>query len=160
MPTLQTARGFTLLEALIASALVATAVVACVHLVTMAASQTLSVRRTTAAHLLAQSKLEALRAAEWRYDIDGRRVSSDELNRSPPWSLRDDIDGWVDELDRFGAPVDRGQTPFYRRRWAIEQFTDVDPDTLVVRVCVFALGGLGNLAIADACVCGLRTRKP
>ena len=151
------ARGFALLEALIAALLVATAVVSLTHLVTVALAQSSRTRQTATALTLAQAKLEDLRGLTWQFDPGGNRVSSAELNVSPPSTLLQDLDGWVDRLDRFGAPSAL-EAALYWRRWAIAPVDAADPDTLVLQVCVFTNGQPGT--VAEACVWALRTRKP
>jgi type II secretory pathway pseudopilin PulG len=151
------ARGFALLEALIAALLVATAVVGLTQLVTIALAQSSRTRQTAAALTLAQAKLEDLRGLTWQFDSRGNRVSSAELDISPPSTLSQDLDGWVDRLDPFGAPSGP-DAAFYWRRWAIAPVDTTDPDTLVLQVCVFTNGQ--PVGVADACVWAFRTRKP
>ena len=151
-------RGFALVEALIAALLVATAVVGLTQLVTVGLAQSLRTRQSETALTLAQAKLEELRSLAWLFDAGGGRVSSPQLGTSPPTTLVQDVDGWVETLDRFGAagaPVD---VTHYRRRWAIGLLDAADLDTLVLQVCVFTDGRPG--VIADACVWTVRTRKP
>jgi hypothetical protein len=145
-----------LLEALIAALLVATAVVSLSHLVTVALKQSSRTHLTAAALTLAQAKLEDLRGLTWQFDPGGNRVSSPELDVSPLSTLEHNLDGWVDTLDRFGAPS-APEAALYWRRWAIA-LADADPDTLVLQVCVFTNGQPGSAA--DACAWALRTRKP
>ena len=63
-------------------------------------------------------------------------------------------------LDRFGDPVDEEEAAGFERRWSIVRFSADDPDTLVLQVCVFARDGAAAGLLADACVQGIRTRKP
>lgn len=151
-------RGFSLIEALIASLLVAGAVVGLTHLITAGAAQAFLSRRSSTALTLAQAKLEELRGLTWRFDAAGVRVSSPLLTTSPPRTLLQDHEGHVDRLDRFGAITAVDEAAHYRRRWAIAPLDATDPDTLVLQVCVFAAGSSG--AAADACVWTIRTRKP
>ena len=160
MAALQTARGFSLIEALVASALVATAIIALAHLFAVAAAQTHSIRRATTALVMAQSKLEELRALPWTYDAGGSPVSSGELLASPASALTENVVGWFDELDRFGAPAEERQITQYLRRWAVTPLDGLDADTLVVQVCVFTRGAGTGGDLGDACVYGIRTRKP
>ena len=154
------ARGFALLEALIACALMASALAALVHVATLATTQSLALRRSATALVLAQAKLEELRALSWRYDEAGVPISSPRLGPSPPSTLTNAVDGWVEVLDRFGDPVDEEEAAGFERRWSIVEFSADDPDTLVLQVCVFARDGAVAGVLADACVQGIRTRKP
>ena len=154
------ARGFALLEALISCALMASALAALVHLVTLASTQSLAMRRSATALVLAQAKLEELRALSWRYDEAGAPISSPQLNTSPPSTLTNSTDGWMEVLDRFGDPVDEDEAAGLERRWSVVRFSADDPDTLVLQVCVFARDGAAAGLLSDACVQGTRTRKP
>jgi type II secretory pathway pseudopilin PulG len=153
-------RGFALLEALIACMLMATALAALVHLVSIASTQSLAMRRSALALVLAQAKLEELRALPWRYDVAGVPVSSLLLAASPPSTLTNTIDGWVEVLDRFGELVNQEEAAGFERRWSIARFSVDDPDTLLLQVCVFVRDGAPAALLGDACVQGIRTRKP
>ncbi|HUE90320.1 MAG TPA: hypothetical protein VMO26_29910 [Vicinamibacterales bacterium] len=151
-------RGFALIEALIASLLIAIAVVGFAHLVAVASAQAVMTRQSATALMLAQAKLEELRGLAWRFDADGSRVSRAELATSPPSTLVEDLDGYVERLDRFGSSAPPDDEPHYRRRWAIAPLSALDPDTLVLQVCVYSTGRAGGAP--EACVWALRTRKP
>jgi type II secretory pathway pseudopilin PulG len=152
-------RGFSLVEALIASLLIATAVVGLAQLVALAARQSLASRQAASALSIAQAKLEQLRRAAWTYDAAGGRVSSGVLSVSPLQSLREDADGYVDFLDVFGQVVAPPvAVAHFARRWAIAPLAPVDVDTLLLQVCVFA--GPPFDGTPAACVAGIRTRQP
>jgi type II secretory pathway pseudopilin PulG len=154
---LRSARGFTLIEALIATLLVATAVAGLSHLVTVGLTQSLRTQQSTGALLLAQAKLEELRSLTWRFNIDGTRASSAALAASPPDTLSQNIAGWVERLDRFGVPGAPDALTHYWRRWAITPIDAADPDTLLLQVCVItSVAG----AAADGCTWTARTRQP
>ena len=154
------ARGFALLEALIACMLMATAVAALVHLVMLATTQSLAMRRSATAVVLAQAKLEELRGLLWGYDEAGVPIGSPQLDTSPPSTLTNSIDGWMEVFDRFGDPVDEEEAAGFERRWSIGRFNAADPDTLVLQVCVFVRDGAPAGVLADACVQAIRTRQP
>ncbi len=155
---LSTSRGFLLLEALIAALLVAIAVVGLSHLITVGAAQAFRTRESSTTLTLAQAKLEELRGLPWNFGISGQRVSSPALATSPPLTLLQDHDPYVERLDRFGAPSGRDDVPHYKRRWAVGPLDSGDPDTVVLQVCVFSTGRPGPAA--EACVWTIRTRKP
>ena len=150
-------RGFSFVEAMVASLLVGVALVALAQLVTLSGVQTGSSRHAAQALTVAQAKLEELRTRAWHFRPDGVRVSSGELAPSPPSSLTDDADGFFATLDRFGEPTTG--SPHYRLRWAVSAFDPSDPDTLVLKVCAFSPGRVAPSAAADACVWTIRTRK-
>lgn len=160
MLSLTGCRGFTLVEALVAALIASTGLAGLAQLAAVATRQATAARRTATALALAQSQLEYLRAEAWTYDAAGAPVSSSVLSVSPASALTTDAPGFFDELDRFGAVVADGASAHYRRRWAVSAFEPGDPDTLLLRVCVFARGHDAGNARAEACVWGIRTRKP
>jgi prepilin-type N-terminal cleavage/methylation domain-containing protein len=157
-------RGFSLIEVLVASLVVSSALVGFAHLIALGTKQTSSVQASVSALSLAQSKLEDLRALTWAFDGSGTRVSSPDLAVSPADSLFVDFPGHVDATDRFGQPVSTSDiaSAAYRRRWAVWQLDPTNEDTLVLQVCVFGTGAssAARRLVPDACVSTIRTRKP
>jgi prepilin-type N-terminal cleavage/methylation domain-containing protein len=133
--------GFTLVEALVAIALIATAAAALAQLVALGTRQSANNRDALMALVAAQSKLEALRSMTWSYT-----VASTNLTPSPVGSLFNDTPGHVD----YPAP--------FARRWAVTRRDPADTDVVVIDVCVFAPGRRG--AAPEACVSTIRTRRP
>jgi hypothetical protein len=151
--------GFSLVEALIASFLIASAVVGLAHLVALAARQSLASRQAASALTIAQAKLEELRRAVWSYEASGGRVSSAMLSPSPPRSLHEDADGYVDFVDVSGNVVAPSiELPQFARRWAVAPLDAANIDTLLLQVCVF--NGPPFDGRPTACVAGIRTRQP
>lgn len=163
-PRDRSASGFSLLEVLIASALLASALVGLAHLAALGVRQTQRASTDVSALALAQSKLEALKSVPWTYDAGGAPVSDPALSASPPGALTADSVGYFDLLDRFGRSVPSADGPsvVYRRRWAVAPVDPLSADTLALRVCVWARGGAVADAHSqpDACVSTARTRKP
>jgi prepilin-type N-terminal cleavage/methylation domain-containing protein len=155
MTSQATERGFTLIEALIASAIFAAVVIGLAQLLTIALTQSARARDVLIALTLAQSKLEYLRSLAWEFDVNGARVSSGELATTPLDSHSSDEPPYVETLDRFGAPVADDSLPFFTRRWSIAA-DEADPDTLLFRVCVFS----ARAQESPACVWTARTRRP
>jgi hypothetical protein len=151
--------GFSVLESLIAAALVASALVALVRVATLGAYQAHATHHATAAILLAQAKLEQLRALPWTYDASGGPVSSPQLALSPPRTLVEDVSGWFEALNRFGAVRADGEAVHYRRRWRVTAVTGMDAHTLTLQVCVGARA-TGLEGMPEACVSAIRTRTP
>ena len=85
--------GFTLIEVLVATTLVCTAVAGLAQLGLLAMAQSLSVQRQTAAFWLAQSKLEELRARPWTFDSSGLALSDPALSLSPSDALMSETGG-------------------------------------------------------------------
>lgn len=156
MPAFRPAHGFSLIEALIASALLAGAIATLAQLVMRSAEQTMRAEHATVAAVLAQAKLEELRALTFRFDANGVRVEDPALAPSAADSLSADSPPHVEALDRFGQTVAPDEVPVYIRRWSIAA-APLDPDTLVLAACVLPAG---VLRLTDACVWGLRVRRP
>ena len=133
--------GFTLVEVLVATLIIASAGAAIACLVALGARQTVSAREAFQALLTAQSKLEELRAITWNYRVPGSSIAT-----SPPGSLFADTPGFVD------------RTPLFVTRWAVVPRDPADADVVVIHVCVFdAARPAGR---PEACVSTIRTRRP
>jgi type II secretory pathway pseudopilin PulG len=133
--------GFTLVEALVATALIATAAVTLAHLLALGVRQSATHRTALEALVAARSKLEALRSLTWSYS-----VAATDLAVSPAGSLFNDTPGHVD----YPGP--------FVRRWAVTRRDPADADVVVIDVCVFAAARRG--AAPEACVSSIRTRRP
>lgn len=147
-------RGFSLLEALIATGILAVSLVSLADLFGLAIRSNLAARSTTTATVLAQQKLEELRALSWTA-----------LSPSPPSALQDNTPGFVDHVDQFGETrgggADRSADAIYTRRWAIEPLPST-PDTLVIQVRVMrnAVRGAAVRLPEEARLTTARTKKP
>ena len=133
------ARGFTLVETLVAIALVASAAVALAQLVALGRRQTSAGRDTLQSAIAAQGKLEELRAITWSHTVPGSDVPL-----SPPNSLTSDVPGFSDWTGPF------------LRRWGVVRREPLDADVVVMTVCVF--GGQG--VPPGACVVSARAKQP
>lgn len=151
------AAGFSLIEAVVATALVVSAIAALVALGAVASRQHLAARQLVTALALAQSVLDDLRAEPWTYAPDGSRVSSARLVSSPAGSLVADAPGYHDRVDRFGAVVTSGA--LFVRRWAVTPWQPSDPDVLLLQACVFRFE-VPPPPRAEACVWTVRGRRP
>jgi hypothetical protein len=140
-PSLNTVRGFTLIEAVVAATLIATALVALAHLVAVGTRQAARNRHDLAALVAAQGKLEQLRAVIWRF-TDPR----DGLTPSPPRSLLEDAAGFVDAAGT------------YVLRWAMLPIDVADANTLVLQACAYVARAPDQPPAA--CVATIRTREP
>jgi len=156
-------RGFTLIEVLVASALVVSVIGGLAQLAAKGVAQSHAARTSGGALALAQGKLEELRAAPWAYDAGGGPVSDPALAESPADTLLADRDGWCDAADEFGRQVATADVrgAAYRRRWFIARFDAANPDTLVLKVCVQSVASaLAASGRPDACVSSVLARKP
>jgi type II secretory pathway pseudopilin PulG len=152
------AAGFTLVEALVATVLVCTAVAGVAQLGVVAVAQSAAVQRDAVALWLAQSKIEALRSRPWSFDSAGARLSDSALILSSPDALAVDTVGFVEYLDRFGEPVMATAATFHRR-WAIGLVEPSDPDTLRFQACVLTRESSLRGTRPVVCVSTVRTRR-
>lgn len=152
-------RGFSLVETLVATALLATAIASSAHLFAMAIRSNMSAQRSTFAATLAQEKIEQLRALAWGFDEIGLPINDYETNtavnppeptggtglsQSPTDSLSANVDGYVDYLDRDGSSLGGGtEAPAgtrFVRRWSVEPLPTNPNNTLILQVLVFSTG--------------------
>jgi prepilin-type N-terminal cleavage/methylation domain-containing protein len=148
--------GFSLLEVLVATALLASALVSLAQLFAMATKSNIGSRNTTYAAVLAQQKLEELRSLAWGFDQVGLPISDittdttktpedpiggTGLSPSPQTSLGENTTGWVDYIDSFGNKQGTGSAPpqnaIYTRRWMVSPLPTNPNNTLVIQVLVF-----------------------
>ena len=113
------ARGFTLVESVIACALLATALLTIGHLGAMSIARVGDARHRTIATALAVAKIEELRTA------------------SLPAAGGDVVDG-------AGQPAQRGRALAFERRWSV---TPVSPDAQILTVVVDAVPSDAGLQV-------------
>jgi prepilin-type N-terminal cleavage/methylation domain-containing protein len=173
-------RGFSLVEVIVATGILVVALVSLAQLFTIAVRANIASRTTTDATVLAQQKVEELRALTWGFDLQGAPVSDTTtdttvfpeqpgggtgLSPSPASALAKDIAGFVDYIDRFGRKVGGRADPpadvIYTRRWAIDPLP-ASPETLVIQVRVMRNPGQGdvNRLPEEARLTTVKTRKP
>jgi prepilin-type N-terminal cleavage/methylation domain-containing protein len=166
---LHSRRGFSLLEVLMATTIVASALAGLAQLVVMSANANASAKTATLATVLAAQKMEQLRSLAWAFDSFGLPLSDPRLAASPFDSLRTNSAGFCDFLDKNGQSLAEDTTPppgaAYLRRWSIEPLR-ADPDNvLVLQVLVtqrFSRGidrPINRRTPGDARIISIRTRK-
>jgi prepilin-type N-terminal cleavage/methylation domain-containing protein len=159
-----TESGFSLLEVLVATGLLAVAALGVAQLFAFAADANLNSRGQTSTAVLATQKMEQLRSLAWGY-AEGEGVlvgttltdTTTDLTVDPPVtggagkgltaSPSDSLDvtaaGFVDYLDAAGNWVGTGLTPpantLYIRRWSIQPLPTNPNNTLVLQVRVITL---------------------
>jgi prepilin-type N-terminal cleavage/methylation domain-containing protein len=137
-------RGFSVLETLVATTILAVAVSGLAHLFVLAARANTIAAATTAATLAAQQKMEELRGLTFGFDAAGDAVTDAGLTASPADALDVDTAGYWDFVDRFGRTVAGDPPPpggaVYVRRWSIEPLADDPIGTLVLQVRVVRAG--------------------
>ena len=178
--------GFSLAEVMVATALLATALVTLAQLFAVSTRTNLGSRNTTYAAVLAEQKLEELRALTWGFDSTGlpvtdtttnTAVNPDEpdggtgLNPSPTTALQENTNGYVDYVDQWGNKIGRGGATaptdaIYTRRWSITPLPTNPNNTLVLQVLVtrnFNRGDADEGAVArlpeEARLVTVKTRK-
>ena len=148
MSRIKSSRGFSLIEVMVASAILGCAVLSVAQLVAAATGSTAGARGVSEATLLAWQKLDELRSLAFTFDDAGAPVTDVSLQPSPPGALSRDTAGWVDYPATLGTR--------YRRRWAIA-LSGGSPDLLVVRVRVLGPASARELVSA---VAGRARRRP
>lgn len=178
--------GFTLVETMVATMLLATALVTTAQLLVIATRANLQSQRLTFASTLAQEKMEQLRGLAWGFDDMGLPINDFTTNLSvdPPTNngvglqpspdnvLSANVNGYVDYLDRHGNTIGGG--PFtlpgtmYVRRWSVEPLPTNPNNTLILQVMVFNIADRqddgGNVAVLnrirdEARLVSVKTRK-
>jgi hypothetical protein len=150
-------RGATLIEALVAMAVIITTITGVAHLLIWSRATVWSSGAATVSMLLASQKLEQLRTLPWHVDAAGHAisdsttdVSTDQpssggsgLTASPAGTLHDNVPGYVDYIDARGVWRGTGAAPpegaAFVRRWAIVPFEPDPLHTLVFHVMVMPL---------------------
>jgi type II secretory pathway pseudopilin PulG len=178
--------GFTLIEVCVATGILITAVVALAEMFVIATRTNVSARQTSYAALLADQKIEELRALTWGFDMQGLPISDTTSNTSvspeqpnggvgltpsPADALREDTPGYVDFIDQFGAKLSSvdGEPPdgtVYIRRWSIEPLPTNPNNTVIIQVLATrhrnrgaAEEGRGRRLPEEARVITVKTRK-
>lgn len=177
--------GFSLIEVLIATTLLATSLVAVAQLFAVATKANVSSRTSTFATVLAQQKMEQLCELAWGFDQQNNVVSDLQsniavtpstptggpgLSASPGRSLFEPTPGYVDYLDATGTWVGTGTRPVpgtvYIRRWSVTPLPQDAANTLVLQVLVTrrasrgsADNGSGTRLPDEARLMSIKTRK-
>jgi Tfp pilus assembly protein PilV len=125
------AAGFSVVETLVAVAILAGALASLAQLLGVAAAANQRARRTTVATLLASQKMEELRSLPW----------DAALGPSPAGSLQTGVDGYYDFFDARCQQFDSSSAPAgvaFVRRWSIERLSADPGRANVLRVLVVA----------------------
>jgi prepilin-type N-terminal cleavage/methylation domain-containing protein len=164
MRSFESSSGFSLIEVMVAAAILGCAVLSIAQLSVVSTRSTAGAREVSEATLLAWQKIDQLRALAWTFDDAGVSIGDAALAPAPAGVLTHDMDGWVDYLDAWGQPVGGpldgggGAAPppgtRYRRRWSVAA-SGATPDLLILRARVFAIGRDDELAGAAS----LRARR-
>ena len=147
--------GFSIVETIFATGILATAVVALAQMFVMSVKNNQAARTGSYATTLAEQKMEQLRGLTYGFDTIGLPVTDTTTNTttvndngaagkgltpSPANTLNHNTDGFVDYLDQFGNQLGTGtgvplQT-VYIRRWSIDPLPTNPNNTIVIQVMV------------------------
>ena len=179
------ASGFSLIEVLVATLLLATSLVTLAQLFALSTQSNAGARNTTFTALLAHQKLEELRALTWGFDAQGLPISDTTTNTavspetpaggtglapSPGGSLGSNTNGYVDYIGQFGDKLGGGivapPNTVFVRRWSVEPLPSNPNNTLILQVLVFrnhdrgaANNGAGTVLPDEARLVTVKTRK-
>jgi type II secretory pathway pseudopilin PulG len=161
MSTITSARGFTLLETVVATGILVTALAGLAQLFVLGTHLTRQATESGAALVAAQDKLERLRGLTFGYGAAGEPVTDSALLPSSSSSLSEDIPPYVDWLDAAGEPHDDPDEAVMVRRWRVASVGETSPDAIAIEVCVFkAPAHEAGPQAADACLSTVRVRQP
>ena len=178
--------GFSLLEVLVATTLMAVGLTALAQLFAVSTKSNHSAKTTTYAAVLAQQKMEQLRGLTWGFDNLGLPLTDTTtdtsvvpeqsnggtgLSPSPANSLGQNTTGYVDYIDKDGKLLGTGTTvpgnAVYIRRWSVEPLPTNPNNTIVLQVLVTrwrnrgtadTVTGTGRLP-DEARIISVKTRK-
>ena len=178
--------GFTLVEVVIAMMLLTMVALGVAQLFGIAIQRNMAARYQTSTTILAQQKLEQLRALTLGFDDDSGLPLTDTstdlttepptsggtgLNPSPSNSLSTSVPGYVDYLDSRGEWLGTGNTPpartVYIRRWNVAPLPTNPNNSLILQVLVTTVlrdrqigtQSVRGRAADEALVATLKTRK-
>jgi prepilin-type N-terminal cleavage/methylation domain-containing protein len=161
--------GFSLIEVMMATTLMAVALVSLAQLFAIATRNNIGARYSTMAAILAEQKMEQLRGLTWGFDLlnlplsdfstnvaafeatgacpaanDGAAVG---LTPSPSNTLQANVNGYVDYVDENGCGLGGGTTvpanAIYIRRWSVEPLPTNPNNTVILQVLVTPLRDRG-----------------
>ncbi len=155
LPSSKSESGFSLVETIVATGLLAGAVACLGQMFAISMAENTSARTGTFAAVLAEQKMEQLRGLTWGFDIIGLPLTDTTsnialpiqsaaggpgLSPSPSDSLRSNIAGYVDYVDGFGRIIGGGATvppeTVYIRRWSVEPLPTNPNNTVILQVLV------------------------
>ena len=177
--------GFSLIETLIATVLLAGGVLATAQMFILATRSNGAAKQTSYTTVLAQEKMEQLRGLTWGFDQLGLPVQDYTTNTandpptdngvgltpSPDNVLSSNTAGYVDYIGQNGVSLGGGaQVPtgtLYVRRWSVEPLPTNPNNTLILQVLVFpysaraedGTGAVLDRGLQEARVVTVKTRK-
>jgi type II secretory pathway pseudopilin PulG len=151
----RTEAGFSIVEVLVATGLLASALVALAQLFAIATTTNANARSSTITMILAEQKIEQLRGLQYTYDRVGLPVQDTETDLAvyPPLAtggkglsphtdntLQVNTDGYVDYLDHYGRTLGGGtvipENTAFIRRWSVEPLPTNPNNVVILQVLV------------------------
>jgi type II secretory pathway pseudopilin PulG len=147
--------GFSIVEVMVATGLLASALVALAQLFAIATQTNASARSSTLTMILAEQKVEQLRGLQYTFDRAGLPVQDTltDLAVYPPAAtggkglsphtdntLQANTDGYVDYLDHWGRTLGGGTVvpdgAAFIRRWSVEPLPTNPNNVIILQVLV------------------------
>ena len=177
--------GFSIIEVMVATGLLASALVALAQLFAIAQSTNAAARTSTLTMLLAEQKIEQLRALQYTFDRAGLPVQDTETDLAvyPPAAtggkglsphtdntLQANTNGYVDYLDPYGRTLGGGTVipdgTAFIRRWSVEPLPTNPNNVIILQVLVTrqrdrGVGDAGSVSrgAQEARVMTIKSRK-
>jgi type II secretory pathway pseudopilin PulG len=176
--------GFSLVETLVATAILATSLVSLAQLFVVATKSNAVAKNGGMTMILAQQKMEQLRGLTWGFDVVGLPISDTTTDTakapetaggtgllpSPANSLWANTDGYVDYISATGQSLGGGTAvptgTAYIRRWSIDPLPTNPNNTLIIQVLVTRPNAiqdgtprLGTRYPEESRLIGMKTRK-
>jgi prepilin-type N-terminal cleavage/methylation domain-containing protein len=175
--------GFTLVETLVASAILVASLVSLAELFVIATRSNAVAKNGGMTMILAQQKMEQLRGLTWGFDPIGLPLSDTTTDTaqvpeasggtgllpSPPNSLWSNTVGYVDYISATGRSLGGGSNvptgTAYIRRWSIDPLPTNPNNTLIIQVLVTRPGTqdgtqkLGTRFPEESRLISIKTRK-
>ena len=153
-------RGATLVEALVAGALLLTLATGTATLITLARGLSARAEQLMSGTALATARLQILRSVPWAYGIDGSADEVAVLATSGIDTLSRNTSGFFELANEFGEAGSVGASaPAFAVRWAIGSTAAAAGETRSLEVCVFAWPAADN-SPPLVCVASARARQP
>jgi type II secretory pathway pseudopilin PulG len=147
--------GFSIIEVMVATGLLASALVALAQLFAIATTTNAQARSSTLTMILAQQKIEQLRGLQYTFDRAGLPVQDTQTDLAvyPPAAtggkglaphtentLQANTDGYVDYLDHYGRTLGGGTVipdgAAFIRRWSVEPLPTNPNNVIILQVLV------------------------
>jgi type II secretory pathway pseudopilin PulG len=151
--------GFSLIETVVATSVTVVALVSLAQVILIATRANQDARLASLASVLAQEKMEQLRALAWGFDGEGLPRSDEGLTASPAGAIARNTAGYCEFLDDRGRRIEGGvESPepgtVFVRRWSIEPWPANADNTLILQVLVTRVDARGDVRLVT-----VKTRK-